>query len=225
MTRQVTFALLAATLGVQDLGGQAAEAEPRLTNPEEVAVAIRDNYPQPLWDIRASGHPVVRVQYDSSGEVDQVEVLDSGGHRFFAEAAERVARVMRFEPLQVDGERRLGEATRTIDFVTPLPPELANLKVCESPPTLSNREEIREALERFFPRSLLDLGMGGRVVLLLKVDSQGMVWSIEVEQPSEHPALNEAALAVGSFMTFRPGTENGARTPSLVRQTLAFEVR
>ena len=225
MKRLTSLVLVVGALAAPEARGQATADQVAPINEEDVLIAIRDNYPQPLWDIRASGHPVLLVRYDAEGVVDDVKIVEAGGHRLFAEAAMKVAEVMRFEPVVIDGRAQGGEATVPVDFVTPLPPELANLRVCESPPTIVNRNEIAEALRQFYPRVLADAGVGGRVSLLFKIDSQGMVWSIEVEQASEYLELDEAALAVGAFMRFSPGTEDGVPTPSLLRQPVTFGVR
>lgn len=51
----------------------------------------------------------------------------------------------------------------------------------------------------------------------MAVDSRGRVWNIEIDERSKYPELHDVALALGSFMRFAPGHEDGQPVPSLVR--------
>jgi TonB family protein len=62
-------------------------------------------------------------------------------------------------------------------------------------------------------------------MLAMAVDTLGRIWNIEVAEPTANPELEEVALAIGSLMKFRPGTEDGKVVPSLVRIPVSFAPR
>jgi protein TonB len=70
-------------------------------------------------------------------------------------------------------------------------------------PSLANRGEMHRALEREYPPSLRDAGIGGTVALLLHIDEQGRLLEAEVGTSSGFAALDQAALRVAHVMRFR----------------------
>ena len=75
-------------------------------------------------------------------------------------------------------------------------------------PEIVNRDEVRRALVRNYPRALIQRGEGGTVFVWILIDERGDVMSARVRGPSGKPALDAAALRVTSAMRFRPGRKD-----------------
>lgn len=71
-------------------------------------------------------------------------------------------------------------------------------------PQLKNRQEVARALERHYPPFLRDAGIGGTVVLWFLIDEEGNVVRTQLQRPSGHKALDEAAPKVAAVMKFSP---------------------
>jgi periplasmic protein TonB len=91
-------------------------------------------------------------------------------------------------------------------------------------PRLSNADAVRELLERKYPAELRNRGIGGKVVVWLRVDESGQVGETRVQQSSEHPTLDEAALEVADSMQFTPAQNGGEPVAVWVAQTIEFKV-
>ncbi len=72
------------------------------------------------------------------------------------------------------------------------------------PPELANPEAVRARLNREYPESLQDQGIGGRVVLWFLVDENGTVRQYMMKESSGKAGLDEAAMKVAGSMRFRP---------------------
>ncbi len=92
-------------------------------------------------------------------------------------------------------------------------------------PDLRNREEVGRALEREYPPLLRDAGIGGTVVVYLFIDEEGMVQNTRVHTSSGHTSLDEAALRVGTVMTFSPAMNRDKKVPVWVSLPITFQVR
>ncbi len=95
----------------------------------------------------------------------------------------------------------------------------------DTPPRLTNREAVRAALERLFPRGLREAGIEGRVELWLYVDEAGKVTRTEIKTSSGSAALDEAARSVGLVMRFSPALNRDRPTAVWVSQWISFVVR
>ena len=73
-------------------------ARPRLTNPDEVAAALRNAYPPPLRIAGVTGTTNVWIFIDETGSVVSTRMAESSGHEELDEAALRVAERMEFTP-------------------------------------------------------------------------------------------------------------------------------
>lgn len=93
----------------------------------------------------------------------------------------------------------------------------------DTPPTLANREDVRVALERWYPRNLRDAGVGGRVELWLHVDERGEVASRQVKTGSGNPQLDAAAMEVAETMRFTPARNRDQPTDVWVSQWVTFQ--
>ena len=85
-------------------------------------------------------------------------------------------------------------------------------------PILSNREEITRAMRS------VGAGMEADVVLLVRVDKQGYVLSVRVDQGSGNEELDQAALWIGEQMLFEPAQAGGEAVAALVRVPVTFDL-
>ncbi len=94
----------------------------------------------------------------------------------------------------------------------------------DTPPSMRNRGEIQQLLQRYYPRNLKDAGIGGRVELWLYVNEQGTVEKSEVKTSSGNTLLDDAAQRVASEMRFSPAKNRDKVTAVWVSQWVTFEV-
>lgn len=95
----------------------------------------------------------------------------------------------------------------------------------DTPPRLQNPGAVQQALQRYYPQSLKNAGVGGRIVLWVYVDESGQVTNSQVKESSGHSALDEAAKRVAAQMEFSPAMNRDKRTAVWVAQPITFEVR
>lgn len=91
-------------------------------------------------------------------------------------------------------------------------------------PELLNRTEIRRVLEQQYPPALRAMGIGGRVMTQLWLDQEGNVVQAKVAVPSEHPALDEAALKVAQRMRFSPALNRDQPVRVIVEIPIVFTI-
>lgn len=89
-------------------------------------------------------------------------------------------------------------------------------------PKLRNRPEVLTLLERRYPRSLKDAGIGGTVLLWLYVDERGRVQETRVAETSGYAALDRAAQEVATEMEFTPAQNRDRVTPVWLSQPIDF---
>jgi len=92
-------------------------------------------------------------------------------------------------------------------------------------PELKNRDEVRRALERFYPPLLRDAGIGGTVLVWFFIDETGTVQKSQVKESSGHKALDEAALKVAEIMRFSPALNRDKKVAVWVALPITFAVR
>jgi len=94
----------------------------------------------------------------------------------------------------------------------------------EVAPEIRNRAEFQRLLQRNYPRSLQDAGIGGTVVLWLHVDRQGNVQDARVEQSSGQERLDQAAISVVNQVRFSPALNRDERVAVWVQFPVTFQV-
>lgn len=94
----------------------------------------------------------------------------------------------------------------------------------DTPPAMTNRGEVTQLLQRYYPRNLKDAGVGGRVELWLYVNEQGRVEKSEVKTSAGNALLDDAAQRVASEMRFTPAKNRDKVTAVWVSQWVTFEV-
>lgn len=202
--------------------GSTLAQPPRVTNPDEVAAALDRHYPPQLRAQRISGTTVLRLKVDRIGLPYDVEVASSAGHPWFDEAAKKVVEAVEFEPGLRGGEPAEYTIELPLRFQVEMPPELQGLTFCENPPRLVNRPELMRILKEEVHRGELP---DREAMITAWVDSGGEVWNVELLDSSGSVYFDQLALALGSFMEFLPGTEDGEPTPSLVSVPVGVQVR
>jgi periplasmic protein TonB len=111
---------------------------------------------------------------------------------------------------------------------TPQPSEMVDEAVAPTftpytvAPELRNRTEIARALERVYPPTLRDAGIGGRAILWFYIDNRGTVVRAQVKQSSGYPALDDAALKIADLMVFSPALNRDRRVAVWVALPIDF---
>ena len=90
-------------------------------------------------------------------------------------------------------------------------------------PSLTNRSEFGRALERAYPATLKDAGMGGRVVLWVFIARNGTVGDVRIYKSSGYTALDEAAEGVMRTARFSPAENRGESVPVWVALPVTFQ--
>lgn len=91
-------------------------------------------------------------------------------------------------------------------------------------PKLLNREETLELLERLYPPTLRNAGVGGTVVLWIYVDRDGTVGETRIGTSSGNMLLDQAAQRVAASMRFSPALNRDQVTAVWLSQPILFEV-
>ncbi len=92
-------------------------------------------------------------------------------------------------------------------------------------PDLKNRAEVARALEENYPPLLRDAGIGGTVQVWFFVDEEGVVQRLQIDEPSGHKALDDAALRVGSALQFTPALNRDKPVPVWISLPVTFSTR
>ncbi len=92
-------------------------------------------------------------------------------------------------------------------------------------PELKNGSEVQQYLQRVYPPSLKESGIGGTVILWIFVSEQGEVQKARVQKSSGYDALDQAAQKVANQMVFSPAMNRDKRTAVWVQQQVQFQVQ
>jgi TonB family protein len=91
-------------------------------------------------------------------------------------------------------------------------------------PRVLNRDDVQRTLERTYPPMLRDAGIGGRVDVWFLIDETGRVVKYQVNQGSDYPMLDAAALKVADIMKFSPAMNRDRAVQVWVSLAIAFTV-
>ncbi|MDP2497056.1 MAG: energy transducer TonB [Candidatus Palauibacterales bacterium] len=122
------------------------------------------------------------------------------------------------EPGDETAAERRSEATALSEA-----PVMAEFVPYDVTPELQNSEEVGKRLQELYPDSLEDAGIGGSVVLSLKVDQEGRVRESLIETSSGREVLDMAASRIIGDMEFSPAMNRGERVGVWVQQRIRFE--
>ncbi|WP_419161197.1 energy transducer TonB [Candidatus Palauibacter sp.] len=166
--------------------------------------------------------------------VDELEAVSFPPEVKIPPPPEQIARPATPRVAQVEMSEDITIAPTTFEAVSTenLPPPPAGSSPADRPsfipfdtnPVLLNGGEVQALLERAYPRTLKDAGIGGRVELWLYVTEQGTVENFEVKTSSGNPLLDEAAGEVVQVMRFTPAKNRDRVTAVWVSQFVTFEV-
>ena len=119
-----------------------------------------------------------------------------------------------------------------VDDLPPPPAQLTTDVPSERPffpydvaPRVRNVEEVLRSLEREYPATLRQVGIGGTVSVLFYIDGEGRVQETRIERSSGHAALDQAALAVSTVYRFSPALNRDRAVAVWVSIPITFEVR
>ena len=92
-------------------------------------------------------------------------------------------------------------------------------------PRLRNEADVQRAIDREYPPTLRDAGIGGMVEVWLFIDATGKVGNTRIAKASGSPQLDEAALRVGAVMEFTPAQNRDQNVPVWFSIPLTFRIR
>jgi TonB family protein len=92
-------------------------------------------------------------------------------------------------------------------------------------PEVQNRPEVQRALEREYPPTLRDAGIGGTVRLQFFIDEEGVVQNTVVSESSGHAQLDAAAQRVAEVFRFSPALNQETRVPVWIEIPVTFQTR
>jgi len=90
------------------------------------------------------------------------------------------------------------------------------------PPTVRQPSRVLEAMERRYPSTLRDSGIGGTAQLRLHICEKGTVLEAVLEESSGYELLDVAALRVASTILFDPARYEGAPVDAWVTIPITF---
>jgi len=100
-------------------------------------------------------------------------------------------------------------------------PRLAHVE-SDVAPRLMNGDEVRSLLGQLYPDSLKLKGVGGRVVLWVRVSESGTVIETKTQTPSGNDVLDEAAKEIAAAMRFAPAENEGDPVSVWIAQPIDF---
>ena len=92
-------------------------------------------------------------------------------------------------------------------------------------PSILNRNDVVQAMEREYPPELRDAGIGGTVRVYFYIDEEGRVQDRQIDASSGHRALDDAAMAVSEIYRFSPALNRDEKVPVWVSFPITFQVR
>lgn len=92
-------------------------------------------------------------------------------------------------------------------------------------PQILNPEEVARRLQREYPPTLRDAGVGGEVLLHLHIDENGELVEARISGSSGLQALDRAALRVSEAFRFSPALNRDTPVPVWVALPVLFEIR
>ncbi len=90
-------------------------------------------------------------------------------------------------------------------------------------PRLRNREDVRRALDTFYPAIQKASGLGGTTTVWLFLDTQGSVLNTLVKQSSGQMGFDSAALRVARVMRFTPALYRDQPVSVWVTEPIVFQ--
>jgi len=95
----------------------------------------------------------------------------------------------------------------------------------DRPPSLSNFDEVIRVMQRSYPMSLRNQGIGGTIKVWFVVDPEGQTQRIAIKEGSGHLALDRAAIAAANAMRFTVTRVGDCRAWVLVDMPIVFKTQ
>lgn len=92
-------------------------------------------------------------------------------------------------------------------------------------PDIKNRQEVARAMEENYPPLLREAGIGGTATIWFFLDETGAVQSVQVNESSGHPALDDAAMRVAEAVEFTPALNREEAVPVWISLPITFTTR
>jgi len=92
-------------------------------------------------------------------------------------------------------------------------------------PEVRNRAEVQRVLQREYPSTLRDAGIGGTVLMHFFIDEEGRVQNTVVAESSGYAALDQAAERVANAFEFSPALNRDQRVPVWIQIPITFQTR
>ena len=129
-------------------------------------------------------------------------------------AAAIVALAVVFPRIRGEGETAGDRLADIMDAPTPTP--------FTEPPDLLNEREVQLALEREYPPTLKEAGIGGTGIVQVLIDAEGEVQRVILSNPTGHEGLDDAVLRVARLMRFSSGRDQGEPVPVWIAVPISF---
>jgi TonB family protein len=213
-----------------------------------VSELMARHYPPALREAGVGGTVMVQARIYASGKVERVGVVKSSGNPALDAAALKVLNDMPIFPartaageepqnlienyaLEFDPNRKVERLEPTQRHTVQDRPSKSKVSDWPAPspytqrPELINRDETSRALIRSYPAELRDAGIGGRAVIWVLVGETGDVIKTDIKTSSSVPALDAAALKVGSSMKFKPALNGAEEVPVWIALPVVFKTQ
>lgn len=178
---------------------------------------VAPEYPEEARKARIMGKVILKAVIHKSGEITQLEVLQSLRDDLDNNAMKAV-RQWRFAPALKDGNPVSVFYHITINF------RLDGEKGYRKVEGTVNKPTVQHKVPPIYPETAKQDGIAGVVELHLKIDANGEVVGAEVEKGLRDD-LDNAALDAVRQWHFEPATENGHPVAVLYSVTLNFRLQ
>jgi len=174
---------------------------------------------------------------DVSYSAEEIEAIELPPEIEIPPPPERIARPATpiITDTPIDEDITIAETTFEENPVSdlPPPPEEGQGNLSDQPvftpftqrPAMTNTPEVQRALEREYPRTLRDAGIGGAVNVWFFIDTLGVVQNRQVQESSGYDQLDQAALNVAEIIRFTPAQNMDKKVPVWIALPITFRVQ
>lgn len=170
-----------------------------------------------------------------STEIQQVEVIQEFEIPPPPEQIQRPSIPIISTDVNISQDITIGEVTFEENPVSSLPPPPtgSGVDVSDQPvfvprevePVFADREAYARMLQRRYPPTLRDAGIGGRVVLWVFINEQGQVGNTRIIESSGYNQLDQVAVEVMSEQRFRPALNRDEPVGVWVQLPVTFQTQ
>ncbi len=168
--------------------------------------------------------------------IEQIEVLEEFEIPPPPEQIQRPAIPVISTDINISEDITIAEVTFSENPISDLPPPPSGegVDISEQPvftprevePRLTNTNTFVQQLERRYPPTLKDAGIGGTVILYVFITENGTVGNVRVQQSSGYPQLDEVAeQLMREVARFSPALNRDQAVPVWAQIPVTFETR